>query len=126
MSIVHEQAEGAANIGRDQQAQERVARLKEQRRETRLNIPIDVIVETLDEKGHTLNSEQTVVENISRRGAAVYTALRVERGMVVRLISPQYNLTIDAVVRAYCLGADKIPRMHLEFVGRQWPLQGIE
>jgi hypothetical protein len=29
-------------------------------------------------------------------------------------------------VRARRLGADGIPRLHLEFIDRQWPLEGIE
>ena len=126
MPQVHERARGAANVSQNEQVHDRVARLKDQRRGTRFNIPIDVIVETLDGKGHTLNSEQAVVENISRRGAAIYTTLRAERGSMVRLISSQYSLTIDAVVRAYRTGTDNIPRLHLEFVGRQWPLEGVE
>jgi hypothetical protein len=31
-----------------------------------------------------------------------------------------------AVVRANRTGGDKISRLHLEFMGQQWPLEGIE
>jgi hypothetical protein len=36
------------------------------------------------------------------------------------------GLSITAVVRAARTGADKIPRLHLEFVDKRWPLEGIE
>lgn len=93
---------------------------------TRLSMPVEVTVEVLDEKGETAMSEQTVTENISRRGAAVMTTLPVERGRFVRLISAHHRLTINAVVRARRTGADGIARLHVEFVDRQWPLDGIE
>src|SRR5205085_7405522 len=54
-------------------------------RETRLSIPVDVIIEVLDKRGQVEAREQTVTENISRRGAAVFTTLAVERGRFVRV-----------------------------------------
>ena len=67
-----------------------------------------------------------MTENISRRGAAVFTTLLVERGRLVRLTSTQYQLSIVAAVRGRRAGPDGIMRLHLEFVDRQWPLEGIE
>ena len=96
------------------------------RPETRHNIPTDVIVEEFDENGQVSASESTVTENISRRGAAVFTTLNVARGRFVRLTSRQYQISVVAAVRARRIGADGIPRLHLEFVDNQWPLEGIE
>jgi PilZ domain len=96
------------------------------RPETRHNIPMDVIVEAFDENGQVSASETTVTENISRRGAAVFTTLNVARGRFVRLTSKQYQISVIAAVRARRTGADGIPRLHLEFVDKQWPLEGIE
>jgi PilZ domain len=96
------------------------------RPETRHNIPMDVTVEAFDEKGQIAASESTVTENISRRGAAVFTTLDVARGRFVRLTSRQYGIAVVAAVRARRTGADGIARLHLEFVDRQWPLEGIE
>ncbi len=96
------------------------------RPETRHNMPIEVVVEALDAKGQTSARETTVTENVSRRGAAVFTTLNVERGHFVRLTSAQYQISVLAVVRARRVGADNIPRLHLEFVDRQWPLEGAE
>jgi hypothetical protein len=95
------------------------------RPETRHHIPIAVIVEALDENGKVAASETTVTENISRRGAAVFTTLSLERGRFVRVTSAQYQISVIAAVRARRMGDNGIPRLHLEFVDKQWPLEGI-
>ena len=95
------------------------------RPETRHNIPVDVIVEVLDEHGRVTATETTVTENISRRGAAVFTTLDVERGRFVRVTSAQYKISVVAAVRARRTGENGIPRLHLEFVDKQWPLEGL-
>ena len=68
----------------------------------------------------------TRVEAETRHGASVFTTLTVERGRFVRVRSAHYTLTLLAVVRNTRTGADNIPRLHLEFVGRTWPLELIE
>jgi PilZ domain-containing protein len=99
---------------------------EEPRPETRHSVPIDVTVEVFDEKGGITETERTVTENISRRGAAVFTSLNVARGRFIRLTSTQYNISVVAAVRGRRTGADGIMRLHLEFVDKQWPLEGIE
>ena len=94
--------------------------------QTRLQMALNVQLEVFDTEGRVTASEQTVTENISRRGAAVWTMLKVERGRFVRLTSTETGLAIIAVVRAMRTGADGIPRLHLEFINQQWPLEGIE
>lgn len=98
----------------------------EPRPDTRYHIPIEVVIELLDEKGEVAARETTVTENISRRGAAVFTSLNVTRGRFVRVTSAQYQISVIAAVRAYRVGANGVPRLHLEFVDKQWPLEGIE
>jgi hypothetical protein len=94
--------------------------------ETRLHMALNVRVEVFDEEGRVSATEQTVTENISRRGAAVWTTLDVGRGRFVRLTSIETGLSIVAAVRAARAGPDGIPRLHLEFIDKQWPLEGIE
>lgn len=94
--------------------------------QTRLQMALGVRLEVFDTGGRVTASEQTVTENISRRGAAVWTTLAVERGRFVRLTSTETGLSVVAAVRAARAGADGIPRLHLEFIDRQWPLEGIE
>jgi hypothetical protein len=94
--------------------------------DTRLQMALDVTVEVLDTDGHPEAYETTVTENISRRGAAVFTTLKVERGRFVRLTSLQTGLSLLATVRTARSDPDQIPRLHLEFIGAQWPLEGVD
>ena len=94
--------------------------------QTRLQMAIPVLIEVFDDGGRVGMSEQTVTENISPRGAAVWTTLKVERGRFVRLTSDESGLSVVAAVRAARTGTDGIPRLHLEFIDRRWPLEGIE
>jgi hypothetical protein len=107
------------------QPEDRSALAEKPRPETRHSMAIDVIVEVFDEKGNVSQSETTVTENISRRGAAVFTTLDIEGGRFVRLTSAQYRIAVVAAVRARRKGADGIMRLHLEFIDQQWPLEGI-
>jgi hypothetical protein len=93
---------------------------------TRLRVAMPVIVEVYDEQGRVGQREQTITENISRNGASVLTTLKVGRGRFVHLKSAESGMGLPAVVRAARTGSDKIPRLHLEFVGGRWPLEGLE
>ena len=68
----------------------------------------------------------TVTENISLSGAAVFTSLEAEIGSFVRVKSDQYDVSIIAIVRGKRLGTDGISRLHVEFIDRFFPLDGIE
>jgi PilZ domain len=98
---------------------------KELRRHTRISLPTNIVIETLDADQNVLASEATVTENISVSGAAVFSMLNVEKGSFVRVKSEQYNISIISVVRGKHLGPDNIPRLHLEFIDRLFPLEGI-
>ena len=84
-------------------------------------IPVDVVIDVFEGDQLVMN-EQTVTENISRSGAAVFTAMDVAPGTFVKLTSERYNVSVLSVVRARRIGADGITRLHLEFVGSEWPL----
>jgi hypothetical protein len=117
---------GLWNIVEREKPATRNATLDEPRPETRHNIPVEVIIELLDEKGKVAATEKTVTENISRRGAAVFTTLDITRGRFVRVTSAQYQISVIAAIRARRAGANGVPRLHLEFVDKQWPLEGID
>jgi hypothetical protein len=95
---------------------------EDKRTHTRHNIPVDMLVETLNDKGEVELSEHTVAENISQRGAAIYTTLELPAGRFVRLTSEQYKLTVHAAVRGRSIGPAGVARIHVEFVDREWPL----
>jgi len=94
----------------------------DKRTHTRHSIPVDMLIETFNDKGEVELSEQTVTENISQKGAAIYTTLSLPVGRFVRLSSEQYKLTVHAVVRGQSVGPTGVPRVHVEFVDREWPL----
>ena len=98
----------------------------ERAQDTRLAMPLDVVVEVYDEEGTVVMREQTVTENISRRGACVWTSLDVGRGRFVRLTNVAQRLSVTAAVRARRAGPDQIMRLHLEFIDGEWPLEGLE
>jgi len=99
---------------------------KELRRHSRYQIPVNVLLEILDEEGNVVTAEMTVTENISFGGASVFTSLNADVGSFIRLTSEQYNTTIISVVRGKRLGPDSIPRIHIEFIDHFFPLEGIE
>jgi PilZ domain len=94
----------------------------DQRAQTRHNIAVDMRVEVLDLNGAVSETEQTVTENISEHGATLFTTLAIPVGRFIRLTSEQRGLTVHAAVRSRNTGADGVPRIHVEFIDRQWPL----
>jgi len=94
----------------------------DKRTQTRHGIPVDMFIETFNDKGEVELSEYTVTENISQKGAAIYTTLSLAVGRFVRLSSEQYKISIYAAVRGQSIGPTGIPRVHVEFVDREWPL----
>lgn len=94
----------------------------DKRAHTRHSIPVDMLIETFNDKGEVELSEHTVTENISQKGAAIYTTLSLPVGRFVRLSSEQFKLTVYAAVRGQSIGPTGVPRVHVEFVDREWPL----
>jgi hypothetical protein len=99
---------------------------REERRQTRFFIPEMITLEVLTSDGSIASTETTVTENISLGGAAVFTALNVGTGEFVRVSSDRYNIKIISVVRGRRTGPDGLTRLHLEFIDRFFPLEGIE
>ena len=94
----------------------------DKRKETRHTIPIEVLIEVFDDKQEVSASEKTVTENISAQGAAVFTSLDLSPGQFVNVSSEIYGVKALAVVRSRRVGPEGIPRLHLEFIGSEWPL----
>lgn len=93
----------------------------DKRCESRQLIPVEVLIQVFD-GANLIASENTVTENISRKGAAVFTSLEAAPGTFVKMSSARHNAIVLAVVRARRNGADGIARLHLEFVAGEWPL----
>jgi PilZ domain-containing protein len=95
---------------------------EDQRAYTRHNIAVDMRLETVGGTGEVTESEHTVTENISAKGAALFTTLELPVGRFVRLTSEQYKITAYAAIRSRSTGVDGVPRIHVEFIDREWPL----
>jgi hypothetical protein len=95
---------------------------EDQRAYTRHNIAVDMRIELVDPAGEIVQSEHTVTENISTKGATLFTTLEIPTGRFVRLRSEQYNITAHAAIRSRSTGADGVPRIHVEFIDKEWPL----
>jgi hypothetical protein len=96
--------------------------LSDKRVNTRHNIPVDMLIETVNEQGEIELSEHTVTENISKSGAALYTTLVLPVGRFIRLSSDQFKMTVYAAVRGHSMGPSGVPRVHVEFIDKEWPL----
>ncbi len=94
----------------------------DQRASTRHNIAVDMRVELLDINGQVIMSEHTVTEDISTRGASIFTTLEIPAGRFIRLTSEQHCITTHAAIRSRSTGVDGVPRIHVEFIDREWPL----
>jgi hypothetical protein len=89
---------------------------------TRHNIAVDMKVEIVNENGEVTGTEHTVTENISSYGATLFTTLQIAEGRFIRLTSEQYRITVHAAVRTRSTGIDGVPRIHVEFIDKEWPL----
>jgi hypothetical protein len=103
-------------------AEELLVPFADQRSYTRHNIAVDMRLDIINENGEVIEREQTVTENISAKGATLFTTLQVPLGRFVRLRSEQYQITVHAAIRSRSTGADGVPRIHVEFIDREWPL----
>lgn len=98
---------------------------KDLRKQTRYFIPEALKLEKVDDAGNVLFSESTVTENISLGGAAVFTTLNASTGTFLRVTSERFSIQILSVVRSSRVGPDGITRLHLEFIDRFFPLEGV-
>lgn len=94
----------------------------DQRTQTRHNIAVDMRIELVDVSGQITESEHTVTEDISTQGATIFTMLQIPTGRFIRLTSEQQGITAHAAIRSRSIGADGVPRIHVEFIDREWPL----
>lgn len=94
----------------------------DQRVYTRHNIAVDMRIEMIDPDGNVTESEHTVTEDISSKGATLFTTLQIPQGRFIRLRSEQYGVTAHAAIRSRSTGANGVPRIHVEFIDREWPL----
>ena len=105
-----------------QGADEILTPITDQRAHTRYNIAVDMRVELVDLNGEVVMSEHTVTEDISTKGATIFTTLQIPKGRFIRLTSDQHGITTHAAIRSRSTGVDGVPRIHVEFIDKEWPL----
>jgi hypothetical protein len=96
------------------------------RRQPRYSIPINIYLAIIDDTENILGYEKTVTENISLNGLAVFSTLDVQVGDKIKIIKEQGVFSATAIVRNRRVGADNLPRLHLEIIDANFPIEGIE
>jgi len=96
--------------------------ITDQRAHTRYSIAVDIRVELVDLNGEVVMSEHTVTEDISPKGATIFTTLEIPQGRFIRVTSDQHGITAHAAIRSRSTGGDGVPRIHVEFIDKEWPL----
>jgi hypothetical protein len=94
----------------------------DQRAQTRHNIAVEMRLEIVDVSGDVVATEHTVTEDISSKGATIFTTLQIPAGRFIRLTNEQHGITAHAAIRSRSTGVDGVPRIHVEFIDREWPL----
>lgn len=69
--------------------------------------------------------ETTTTENISLSGALVFSNLDVNIGDCINFACNQHNFTSIAIVRNRTWDGKTMPKLHLEFISQQFPIQKI-
>lgn len=87
--------------------------------------PVDLYLALIDTKDGATGGERTVSENVSRRGAAVFTTLDVGIGDRVKFISAEYDFSGLAVVCSRQVADGDRTRLHLKFVEATFPVETL-
>lgn len=66
------------------------------------------------------------IENVSRSGAALFCETEASVGDHVKFSCPQFDFTTDAIVRNRRGNGNTIPKVHLEFLGDEFPVEKID
>ncbi len=90
------------------------------RRDARLTIPIDVIIDFLDPNGKVLYQEPGLITNISRSGACVIATKEAPIGSKVKLNMIRENFTSVSCVKAITSSQGGVWNLHLEFIDKCW------
>ena len=86
---------------------------------------IELYLALIDVKDRPNGGERTVTENVSGRGAAVFTTLNVGIGDRVKFITEEYDFSGLAVVRNSEVGHDGRKRLHLSFIENIFPVSKL-
>lgn len=93
------------------------------RRHMRYWASVELYLALVDGKRDSIGGEWTKTENVSKRGAAVFTGLEIGVGDRVKFISEKFDFSGLAVVCNKQFGTDGKIRLHLQFVENDFPVE---
>jgi hypothetical protein len=93
----------------------------ERRQHTRLDMFLSLRLWRADTLSGAAQEEQTVAENLSRRGARVLTSLPVGKGEVLYLQEIGGTFKTRAEVKNLYIGKDNVPRLNVCFLDAEPP-----
>lgn len=95
------------------------------RKHPRHPISLDVLLSGWNEDDKLILDEKAKTENISLTGAAVFSDLAVDVGSSVSFDCIAYDFSAKAVVRNRQESDDEPPKLHLEFIDADFPVEKI-
>ena len=96
------------------------------RRHPRHWISLEVLLSAWDDDGKLVLDETAKTENISLSGAAVFSNMKIDVGDSVTFDSIPHNFSSLAVVRNRQTAEHELPRLHLEFINEEFPIEELD
>jgi hypothetical protein len=93
------------------------------RQHSRFPFCADITLALVAGDGNPVSETESVIENVSQRGAAVLSTLNVNVGDCVRFSLPKPAFSAIAVVRNRQPHHENVDRIHLEFVTADFPVK---
>ncbi|HVE58892.1 MAG TPA: PilZ domain-containing protein [Pyrinomonadaceae bacterium] len=96
------------------------------RRHPRYWLVLEVMLAAHDSEMNLISDEKATTENISLSGAAVFSELKVDVGDSVNFNSIEHNFSAQAIVRNRQTSEYDPPRLHLEFINENFPIEQLK
>jgi len=96
-------------------------RIQERRQHARLDVFVNLKLWRSDAAAGAVQEEQTVAENLSKRGARVLTSLPVSKGEVLYILELGGSFKTRVEVKNLFIGKDNVPRLNLCFLDEDAP-----
>jgi hypothetical protein len=88
-------------------------------------LSLDVTLSTIKRKNRTTEKEETVTQNLSEKGASVYSSLLTRAGDKLKFACEPLDFHAIAIVRNCKVNKEKGMTLHLEFVDARIPVEKI-
>jgi len=92
------------------------------RHDSRLEIPVELTLQVLNDFGNVFSNETTITENISKGGARLMTSQEVRSGDIVRVKAVREDFESRAVVKNAYMSSDRVRRINIQFMDAQWKI----